>query len=360
MDFEVKIGNIAKKVATTKNKKSEAVTKQSLIVPLITALGYDPSDTDEVCPEYTADFGTKKGEKVDYAILKDGNPVMFIECKPAHEELTDRYESQLHRYFSVTPTCRIAILTNGIKYKFFSDFEKPNVLDKRPFFEIDLENTSKDQIVVLKKFSKFEIDIDKLMPEAKNMLMMRNVISIFNLQLENPSEDFVRTVCSKCHDGKLTQKVINEYTPLIKRAFQQIIADRATSMLKITIEQVDKEVETNAPEKLMGEIINDIKPTEEEIIGFNIVRAICMPHVAADRIFMRKSETYCAIILDNNNRKPLLRMYFNKRKKFITTLDANKRETKIHIDVVPEIYKAKNQIRASADMYMSSKEQIDL
>jgi len=360
MDLETTIKKSRSRIENIKSIGTEAATKSSLIEPLIRALGYDTSDIDEVCPEYTADFGVKKGEKIDYAILKDGAPIMLIECKTASEELKEKYEGQLHRYFTSIVsrdkvTCKIAILTNGIRYKFFSDFDKPNVLDKRPFFEIDVENATQEHIAVLKKFSKPDFNLDELMSEGKNMLMMGNIASILSAEMESPSDEFIRMVCSRCYDGNLTQRIVNEYKPLIKKSFNQMITERVDSGLMAAIEQTRKKPETNEPE-LPAEVSKNNEPTEEEIIGFNIVKAICITLIPADRIFMRKVESYCTVILDNTNRKPLLRMYFNNiNKKYVTTIDADKKEVKMAIDIVPEISKAKEQIRATLRSYLGSK-----
>lgn len=48
-------------------------------MPFISALGYDVFNPTEVIPEFTADVGTKKGEKVDYAIKKDDKIIILIE-----------------------------------------------------------------------------------------------------------------------------------------------------------------------------------------------------------------------------------------------------------------------------------------
>ena len=72
-----KINKIKEKILNihNKNKLNEEQTKTSLIMPMFVALGYDVFNIDEFVPEYTADFGTKQGEKVDYAICINVNDV---------------------------------------------------------------------------------------------------------------------------------------------------------------------------------------------------------------------------------------------------------------------------------------------
>ena len=123
---------------------TEEATKHALVLPFIQALGYDIFNPTEVVPEYTADFGLKQGEKVDYAIFREesnGEPAMLIECKRVSDPLDVSKASQLGRYFSQTPT-HIGILTNGIVYKFFSDIDAENVMDATPFLVIDITNTN--------------------------------------------------------------------------------------------------------------------------------------------------------------------------------------------------------------------------
>ena len=61
--------------------RTEEATKNALVMPFLQVLGYDVFDPLEVVPEYVADVGMKRGEKVDYAILMDGDPIIIIECK---------------------------------------------------------------------------------------------------------------------------------------------------------------------------------------------------------------------------------------------------------------------------------------
>jgi len=76
-------------------------------MPFINVLGYDVFDPTEVVPEFTADIGTKKGEKVDYAIMKDGKPIILFECKWSGADLNKEHASQLHRYFSCCARCAL-------------------------------------------------------------------------------------------------------------------------------------------------------------------------------------------------------------------------------------------------------------
>jgi len=112
---------------------TEEATKTALIMPFFSLLGYDVFNPNEFVPEYISDIGTKKGEKIDYAIVKNGEPLILIEAKKAGMKLQKQQQYQLMRYFGVSKS-RIAILTNGISYQFFSDMESPNLMDDEPFF----------------------------------------------------------------------------------------------------------------------------------------------------------------------------------------------------------------------------------
>lgn len=146
MDFNETIKQFSKRAATIKDTAStEEATKMSLIVPLFQILGYDVFNPAEFCPEYTADVGIKKGEKVDYAILENGSPSMLIECKSCTEQL-DKHSSQLFRYFGTTPA-KFGILTNGLIYRFYTDLEESNKMDLVPFLELDITNLKMLQLM---------------------------------------------------------------------------------------------------------------------------------------------------------------------------------------------------------------------
>ena len=150
MEFQNKVKGLAERVANLKeNIQTEEATKNAFIMPFIQILGYDVFNPMEVIPEFTADIGIKKGEKVDYAILQDGNPIILVECKHWKENL-DVHSSQLHRYFHATKA-RFGLLTNGLKYRFYTDLEQKNVMDTEAFLEFDIENIKENVINELKK-----------------------------------------------------------------------------------------------------------------------------------------------------------------------------------------------------------------
>ena len=137
MTFNDQIKALSQRVPNLKDHlKTEEATKNALVMPFIKALGYDVFNPQEVIPEFTADVGTKKGEKVDYAIMQDREITMLIECKKAKTDLSLADISQLYRYFTVTKA-RIAVLTNGVQYRFYTDLDAPNRMDSRPFLELD-------------------------------------------------------------------------------------------------------------------------------------------------------------------------------------------------------------------------------
>lgn len=131
---------------------TEEATKQWLIMPMLVALGYDPYSSD-IIPEYTVDVGTKRGEKVDYALQINNQPVALVECKQLNVQLSDKYISQLYRYFTVSDV-HIAILTNGDDYWFFTDSKKENVMDLEPYYKIKLSDATEDEMEKMAQYSK--------------------------------------------------------------------------------------------------------------------------------------------------------------------------------------------------------------
>ncbi|HEY8396507.1 MAG TPA: type I restriction endonuclease, partial [Flavihumibacter sp.] len=161
-DLKLKLEQLHQRVDALKPQiNTEEATKNAFVLPFIQILGYDIFNPTEVIPEHICDIGTKKWEKVDYVIKKDDNPIMIIECKHWKESV-DAHNSQLHRYYHVSKA-RFGVLTNGQIYNFYADLERPNIMDEKPFFTLDLSNLKDTSLSILAKFTKTGYNLDSIM-----------------------------------------------------------------------------------------------------------------------------------------------------------------------------------------------------
>ena len=354
MDLVDRIQDIAQRVQKLSSHiQSEEATKTSFIMPFIAALGYDVFNPLEVVPEFTADVGTKKGEKVDYAVKKDGEMIMLFECKWCGSELKDCYPTQLYRYFSVTDA-RFGILTNGVYYKFFSDLEAPNKMDTKPFFEFNLLEFDENKLEELKKFTKSAFELSNILATASELKYKNALKNYFNEQLHEPSDEFIRFFTSQVYSGRLTHVVLDQFTPIVKKALNQIIREKVNDRLQTAL-NVDTEappVEEEEPLKSDGNVQDTgIVTTDEEMEGFNIVKAIVREIVDVKRVVMRDQKSYCGILLDDNNRKPITRLHFNSSQKYIS-LFAQKQAEKVAIDNLDEIFQYADRLKKTAKEYI--------
>jgi len=335
--------------------QTEEATKNAFIMPFISALGYDVFNPMEVIPEFTADIGTKKGEKVDYAIKKDDDIIILIECKWSGADLHRDHASQLYRYFSATEA-RFGILTNGLTYEFYSDIEEPNKMDAKPFFTFDLLNFQEHQVHELKKFTKSAFSLDDILNTASKLKYTGAIKKILEDELENPSEEFVRFFASQIFGGRLTKPVIEQFTSIVQEARKQFVNEKINERLKsaLTANANDvRQAKIQEPEiEDIPEGDDGIVTTEEEIEGYNIVKAILRKNVDVKRVAMRDTKSYCGILLDNNNRKPICRLHFNYAQKYLGLIK-DKKEERIDIDSVDDIFNYAEQIRAILSSYES-------
>lgn len=342
MDLATRLTELATK--TQKHREvllTEQAAKTALVMPFINLLGYDVFNPSEVIPEYTADVGTKKGEKVDYAICIDGKLSILIECKPSTGDLTINHASQLFRYFSVTDA-RLAVLTNGVIYKFFSDLDQPNKMDTQPFFTLSLDTIRKSDVRILESFTKAGFDIDAIVREASNLKLESLVRKELESEMATASEDLARLIAKRVYPGQVTSQVKDNFTRLIANSFAAIVRDhvndRLTSALNAsTVPDQDEN---------RGATAEEVITTEEELSGFRIVQAIASRLIDPKRIVTRDAKSYCAILLDDNNRKSLARLHFNGlTTKYVGTFDGQT-ETRNQIGDLTDIYKLAPQLEA--------------
>lgn len=306
MELKESITLLAERILKLKEQiKTEEATKQSFILPFFQNLGFDVFNPLEFVPEFTADVGIKKGEKVDYAIFLDEKPFIVIEAKGCFEKL-DKHDSQLFRYFGTTES-KFAILTNGIIYKFYTDLDKPNKMDSLPFFEIDLLNLNDQSLSYLENFQKNNLNVDTILNTAEELKYLNLIKSAFKDTLDNPSDEFIRYMLNGVYEGIKTQAIIDKFRPIIKRGINIFINDRMSAKFKETLNN-SPGVDIEVVDIVQEEKISKINTTPEELEAFAIVKSILRNTVPASRIFYKDTESYFGILLDNNTRKWICRI----------------------------------------------------
>ncbi|SFJ94518.1 type I restriction enzyme HsdR N-terminal domain-containing protein [Celeribacter neptunius] len=351
MEFKEQIKELAKrsKIASEKALTEEA-TKTSVILPFIQSLGFDPFNLDEVIPEYVSDVGTKKGEKVDFALKIKGETKILIEVKPITSSLGNTQYNQLYRYFGVTEA-NLAILTNGREAWFFSDIDAPNKMDKKPFFKFNLQKHDENEIEELSRFQKDVFSIESILEAASALKYSQAAAQYLKAQLDEPDDEFAKLIGRKIHDGMLTKNVVEQIRPAIQSAIEIIVRDRIQDRLDIAFRPKSEaqKMESGSDQE---EPKSDIVTTDEEKEAFMMVKAIAAKAISTERVTIRDAKSYCSVFVDDNNRKPLCRFYFNAKSKNVLGLfNPDKDERKVDLVSLEDIYQYADEISETAKSY---------
>jgi hypothetical protein len=292
------------------NLKTEEATKMALVAPFINALGYNVFDPSEVVPEFIADVGVKKGEKVDYAIMKDGKVILLFECKTYGVNLDNVHREQLYRYFSVTEA-RIGVLTDGVTYRFYTDLEEPNKMDEKPFLEFNLLDLDHSPVSELKKLTKSAFNLEEMLPAAWELKYIREFKRILTNQLKSPDDEFVKVLARSAYSGVVSAKKLEQFRDITKQALRVFVTEQVNSRLQIAMAEVNPTTEPdivkNEDESIQEEkpADNGIVTTEDELEAYHIVRAILSKVADSQRITYKDTKSYFNILLENNTWKPL-------------------------------------------------------
>ena len=336
MEIKEKLYNLSERIDKIVDQiKSEEGTKQSLILPFFQILGYDVFNPLEFCPEFDADYGVKKGEKVDYAIIIDDEPTILIEAKSCNDSL-DKHGSQLFRYFNSTKA-KFGVLTNGIIYRFYSDLDEINKMDKHPFFEVDLSNLNDTQITYLKNFERDSLDVDSILSTAEELKYSNLIKDFLKQQLASPNEDFTNFVLSQVYDGRKTASVVEKFLPIIKRAFNQLITDTLSTKFAETLKGESKQTDESSEENSLDSAISKIITTNDELEAFAIIKSMLRKVVDVDDITYKDTETYFGILYKNNSRKWICRVYLGSKKSLVFPTD-DKGQERIYLESLNDLY----------------------
>lgn len=364
-DFKVKIAQLADRVNSLKNQiQTEEATKNAFIMPFIQLLGYDVFNPLEVVPEFTADVGLKKGEKVDYAIFLENKPILIVECKKWNDN-SDAHSSQLSRYFH-TLDCKFALLTNGVEFRFYTDLVKVNVMDEKPFLKFNITDIKDFQIEELQKFHKSQFSEEKILNTASRLKYESEIKSVLRKEFDNPSDVFLKYFIGHVYDGRITEKVIADFREIFLRSTNIFIQDHLKTRLNMVFENTHSSIvpEATTKEEIPqqqsvtsklpdGEKV--IETTIEEIEAFYAVKSILRTKIDSKRIVLRDAQSYCSVLLDDNNRKPICRFWFNGKKKYLGLFDENKNENRVEVNDLDDIYKYTDILVKTPDYYNNLK-----
>lgn len=354
-DLRLKLEQLHQRVDNLKDQIStEEATKNAFVMPFIQILGYDIFNPTEVIPEFICDIGTKKGEKVDYVIKKDNEPILIIECKH-WKETADAHNSQLHRYFHVSKA-RFGVLTNGHIYNFYADLEKPNIMDEKPFFTLDLSNLKDSNIKILEKFTKNGYHLEGILDSAEGLKYIKAIRKEFEKELQGPSDELVKLLVSRFFEKPLIASRMAAFKEYTQKALSSSINESINSRLKTALSINDAIPPKAAPDlEPIDENVgneNKIITTEEEIEGSQIVKAILREHIPSSRIAFRDTQSYFGILLDDNNRKPLARLHFNSTNKYLEVFSEGKdKGVKKLLTSLDEIYNYRQEIADALKNY---------
>ena len=251
---------------------NEESAKLYLVLPFLGLLGYNYANPYEVYPEHLADFDTNSQNKVDFAILLDGKPVIAIECKRAGADLIES-RGQLRRYFNALSEVKLGILTNGVLFEFFVDSTSTNIMDDEPFLTIDLEMIARsgvsDEIVeTLLSATKNLYDPETIAEAAHIQLVKKRLRTVFIDEAKGPSEEFCRFALERIGLKSVRKAAIERYyAPMIKTAFEE-------SLVLPVLEQLRKQgVSDGRPGSLaIHQLGQRIETTERELSVVAYVR----------------------------------------------------------------------------------------
>lgn len=362
MEFNERLEALATKVRNQAEAiGTEEATKNAFVMPFIaTILGYDVFDPMEVVPEFTADVGTKRGEKVDYAIVRGGEVQILIECKASMGSLKIEHASQLFRYFGTT-NARLAVLTNGVVWQFYTDLDAPNKMDSKPFLVLDLLDIDETLIPEIQKLSKESFDLDSIINAAEELKYVGALKREIAAQFREPTDEWIRFFTTRVYDGMFTAKVREQFSSLVHKASKQFLTEQVNDRLKTALGAgIATPAEPSPSHEVSSEEVaeedldrtTEIETTLEELEAYQIVKAIACSEVKPQRIVHRDQKSYFAILIDDNNRKPVARLHFNTKQKYLGLLDEDKVETRHPLETLDEIYQHADEIRAAVQRYL--------
>lgn len=351
MDFIDQLKQFSKRALEIKDVlTTEEATKNSLILPFFQMLGYDVFNPLQFVPEFTADVGIKKGEKVDYAIVLEDKPAILIEAKWCGEPL-EQHDSQLFRYFGTTQA-KFGILTNGITYRFYTDLDEPNKMDLTPFLEFDVTDIKESIVPEIKRFTREKIDIESAFNAASELKYTNQIKAFLAKQRISPDESFVGYILSVIYNGRRTQAVMERFTGIIKKAVNSYLNDVINETLKNAMQNHEENSPENNVPVEKDEPSSKIVTTTEELQAYAMIKSILHETMEPTRLSYKDTESYFNILCDGRVRQWICRLRVHEKGNlsfvFPSDLDIPKQE----IEKLDDIYRLSDLFIRAAKKFL--------
>ena len=337
MDIVDAVNSVAKRVLEqVPYIQSEEATKLAMINPFIRdVLDYDTTDLTQVQPEYTADVGIKQGEKVDYALIHEGEPLILIEAKVTGTPLDKTEPSQLFRYFATLATARFGIYTDGVKYLFFTDIDNPNVMDHQPFLVLDLSDVKPEAVEQVARFVRSEFDPDAIRDSADALKYVEALQNVIDREFHNPSDEFVRFLMTDVYEGPKTQRAVETfrgYTEQALKSFVEVnLRARLTAAFGGDVGKPKSKVEEEG----------DAGVTDDELRAFLVIKALLHDVIDVGRLHLVDRDDHCSVLVDGSSRKPICHLRMRKRPfaiDLMSIVDGKRQRRRARLQSIDDIY----------------------
>ena len=295
-----------------------------------------------------ADIADRKGERVDYALQIDDTPVILIEAKVVGTPL-DKVPAQLARYFNVVQSARFGVYTDGIRYLFFSDLVQSNIMDTQPFLVLDLREAIDPSIAIeIQKFTKSDFDAARILLSASRLKYVNALHIELKREFESPSVSLTKLLMGYVLEGRQTATKVEEFQIYTREAISQLVKSLVRERLTSALQ-----TQNNVPEpEREPEEGDGIVTTQQEMDAWIIIRSMLRGIVGAERITMRDRKTVCLILLDDNGRKPIIRLWLDGNRYKIGIPQSNGSDDVHTIDSISALGDHRDAIREVTQSYL--------
>lgn len=356
MDFIDELRQFSKRAQALVNDiKNEEATKTSLVLPFFKMLGYDIFNPMEFSPEFCADVGSRKYEKIDYSILKDGVPLVLIEVKPWSSALVlDKHVAQLFKYYGAL-SAKLAILTNGIVYRFYTDLRIQNKMDLTPFMEFDLFNIKESIVQELKMFKKESLDIDRITSVASDLRYSMEIKQYLKAQANEPTRAFLTPIIRSMYKGTLTEVVVDKFKKLYIKSYNEHLNEQMNERFQSAVaagaQPPAKETSPPEPDGVLDEERPWVRTTDEETEAFTIIKTLVYHIIHPSRLSLRDTKNYIRIVVDGKVTNWLCLLYLNSGKKWLCFPGKGREMERYQIESNMDLFKNSHHITRFAEKF---------